>query len=80
MTRTAASADVNVKTPWANVFVGQGRYLCERAMGPRGRACIGARARVRRAAQEHARIYDTQSCKVEFDDDGCVIKDLDWGK
>lgn len=76
----AASAEVDIKTPWANVYVGPGGIYVH---GPWGRVEVPAsdRERVcqawRKSTLEH---YENRGCKVEFDDDGCTIKKLDCDK
>jgi hypothetical protein len=48
-------------------------------MGPRGRSCKRERvcAEWRKGRRDY---YGARDCKVEFDDDAWVIKDLDCSK
>ncbi|HXG78647.1 MAG TPA: hypothetical protein VNJ31_04815 [Methyloceanibacter sp.] len=75
-----ALAEVDVRTPWANVYVGpSGVYV----NGPWGRVDVPAedRERVcaewRKATTEH---YEGRGCTVAFDAEGCLIQDVDCGK
>ncbi len=75
-----AFAEVDIKTPWANVFVGPGGVFVN---GPWGRVEVPAseRERVcaawRKSTQDY---YEERGCEVEFDDNGCVIEELDCEK
>ena len=75
-----ARAEVNVQTPWANVYVGPGGVYVH---GPWGRVEVPAvdRARVcsewRKSTTE---VYEQRGCKVEFDEEGCIITKVDCGK
>ena len=77
---TAAFAEVDLRTPWANVYVGPGGVYVH---GPWGRVDVPAsdRERVcsewRKSAREH---YEARGCNVEFDDEECVIEELDCDK
>lgn len=77
---TDALAEVDVRTPWANVYVGPGGVYVH---GPWGRVDVPAsdRERVcsewRKSTREH---YEARGCNVEFDDEGCVIKEIDCDK
>ncbi len=72
-----ASAEVDIKTPWANVFVGPGGVFVN---GPWGRVDVPASERDRVCAEwrkstlDH---YKEEGCTVEFDDEGCVIEHID---
>lgn len=74
---TPVLAQVDIRTPWANVYVGPGGLYVH---GPWGRVDVPSadRERVcrqwREAIVEH---YKGTDCKVEFDDQGCTIKDVD---
>jgi len=71
----AMAADV--QTPWADVFVGPGGVFVN---GPWGRVDVPASqrervcARWRRSTLDY---YQERGCTVTFDDEGCVIEDLD---
>lgn len=73
----AAFAEVDVRTPWANVYVGPGGVY---VYGPWGRVEVpqSDRERVcgqwRKSVLEH---YEGRDCKVEFDDKGCTIEKVD---
>jgi hypothetical protein len=72
----AAFAEMDVKTPWANVFVGPGGVFVN---GPWGRVDVPASERERVCAewrQSTREYYEERNCAVEFDDTGCVIEDL----
>ena len=68
---------VDVRTPWANVFVGPGGVYVN---GPWGRVNVpdAERQRVcakwRNSTLSH---YEAQGCTVTFDDEGCVIDNVD---
>lgn len=72
-----AIAEVDVRTPWANVYVGPGGVYVH---GPWGRVDVPHpdRERVcrqwRESVLEH---YKDRDCKVTFDDTGCTIDKLD---
>ena len=76
LTSGPALAQVDIKTPWANVYVGKGGVFVH---GPWGRVDVpvSERARVcakwRESTQEY---YDEKGCEVEYDDDGCIIDEL----
>lgn len=73
---SAALADVNVKTPWANVHVGPGGVYVH---GPWGRVNVpeAERARVCQAWQESTlEHYKAKGCEVTFSADGCTIQDV----
>jgi hypothetical protein len=73
----AALAEVDVRTPWANVYVGPGGVY---VYGPWGRVEVpqSDRERVcdqwRKSVLEH---YAGRDCKVAFDDKGCTIEKVD---
>jgi hypothetical protein len=75
-----AVAEVDVRTPWANVFVGPGGVFVN---GPWGRVAVPAadRDRVcsewRKSTTEH---YEGRGCSVTFDAEGCLIEQVDCGK
>ena len=75
-----ALAEVDVRTPWANVYVGPGGVYVH---GPWGRVEVPAsdRERVcsewRKNTTEH---YEGRGCKVEFDDEGCLIDKVECDK
>ena len=77
---TPALAQVDVRTPWANVYVGPGGLYVN---GPWGRVEVPAadRERVcaewRKSTTEH---YEGRGCSVEFDAEGCLIQNVDCGK
>lgn len=72
-----ASAEVDIKTPWANIYVGpDGLYV----NGPWGRVEVPAsdRARVCKEWRENVeKFYDERKCKVEFDAKGCTIENVE---
>jgi hypothetical protein len=77
---SAALAEVDVRSPWANVYVGpRGVYV----HGPWGRVDVPAadRERVcsewRKSTTEH---YEGRGCTVEFDAEGCLIQKVECGK
>ncbi len=72
-----ALAEVDVRTPWADVYVGpEGVFV----HGPWGRVEVPAseRDRVcrkwRRSVRKH---YQKRRCRVKFDAKGCIIEKLD---
>ena len=71
------SAEVDVQTPWANVYVGPGGVYVN---GPWGRVDVPVadRKRVcrkwRESVEEH---YGKRGCEVEFDDDECAIEKVE---
>lgn len=75
-----ALAQVDVRTPWANVYVGPGGVYVH---GPWGKVDVPAadRERVcsewRKSTTEH---YEGRGCTVEFDDEGCLITKVECGK
>ena len=73
---TAALADVKVRTPWANVFVGPGGVYVN---GPWGRVNVpeSERFRVCQAWRESTRAhYDAKGCKVVHSPDGCIVQEV----
>ena len=76
---SAALADVKVKTPWANVFVGPGGVYVH---GPWGRVNVPEPERVRvcQAWRESTRAhYDAKGCTVVHSPDGCIIQEVTCG-
>jgi hypothetical protein len=75
-----ALAQVDVRTPWANVYVGPGGVYVN---GPWGRVNVPAadRERVcgewRKSTTEH---YEGRGCTVTFDGEGCLIERVECGK
>ena len=72
-----AFAEVDLKTPWANIYVGPGGVFVN---GPWGRVDVPASERKRVCAEWRKSTldyYEERGCAVEFDDEGCVIKDID---
>jgi len=72
-----ALAEVDVQTPWSDVYVGpEGVYV----HGPWGRVEVpsGERERVcaawRRKVEAH---YKRKGCEVDFDSAGCTIEEVD---
>lgn len=72
-----ASAEVDIRTPWGNVYVGpEGVYV----NGPWGRVEVPASERDnvcrewRKSVEEY---YKDKRCDLEFDDKGCTIKKLE---
>ena len=73
----AALAQVDVRTPWANVYVGPGGVYVH---GPWGRVDVplSDRERVCRQWRESVREhYKSRDCEVRFDDKGCTIEEVD---
>jgi hypothetical protein len=74
---SGASAEVDVRTPWADVFVGPGGVFVQ---GPWGRVDVPEddRERVcrdwRKSVLAH---YGERGCEIEFDADGCMIQRVD---
>lgn len=72
-----ALAEVDIRTPWANVYVGPGGVYVH---GPWGRVDVptSERAKVcrqwRESILEH---YKDRVCDIKFDDEGCVIEKLE---
>jgi len=73
----AASAEVDIRTPWADVYVGpEGVYV----NGPWGRVEVPSSERKRicsawrQQIEEH---YKETNCKVEFDAAGCLIEKVE---
>jgi hypothetical protein len=70
----AVRAEVDVTTPWADVYVGpEGVYV----NGPWGRVAVPADERKRVCKAWRKRVeahYKANSCSVDFDDAGCTIK------
>jgi len=77
---STALAEVDVRTPWANVYVGPGGVYVN---GPWGRVDVPAadRERVcaawRKSTTEH---YEARGCTVTFDEEGCLIQSVECGK
>jgi hypothetical protein len=77
---SAALAQVDVRSPWANVYVGPGGVYVN---GPWGRVEVPAadRERVcrewRKSITEH---YQGRGGTVTFDDEGCLIEQVECGK
>jgi len=74
---STAFAEVDVRTPWADVYVGPGGVFVH---GPWGRVDVPASERDRICAEWRRSTrgyYEERGCEVEFDDDGCVIEKLD---
>ena len=72
-----AFAEVDLKTPWADIFVGPGGVFVN---GPCVRVDLLTPARKRVCAEWRKSTldyYEERGCAVEFDDEGCVIKDID---
>jgi hypothetical protein len=75
-----ALAEVDVRTPSANVFVGRGGVYVN---GPWGRVAVPAadRERVcsewRKSTTDH---YEGRGCTVTFDEEGCVIDRVECEK
>jgi hypothetical protein len=77
LTSGAAFADVDIKTPWANVYVGPGGVFVN---GPWGRVDVPASEREQVCAEwrkSTEAYYGERGCTVTFDKDGCVIESLD---
>jgi hypothetical protein len=80
LSASPALAEVDVRTPWANVYVGPGGVYVH---GPWGKVEVPAadRERVcsewRKSTTEH---YEGRGCKVEFDDEGCLIEKVECDK
>ena len=72
-----AQAEVDLRTPWANVYVGPGGVYVH---GPWGRVDVPAsdRAKVcrqwRDSVREH---YKDRDCDINFDAEGCVIEKIE---
>lgn len=72
-----ALAEVDIRTPWANVYVGPGGLYVH---GPWGRVDVPTsdRAKIcrqwRESVIEH---YKDRRCDIAFDDEGCVIEKLE---
>jgi len=72
-----ARAEVDLRTPWANVYVGPGGVYVH---GPWGRVDVPAsdRAKVcsqwRDSVREH---YKDRDCDIDFDAEGCVIEKIE---
>ena len=73
----AALAEVDVRTPWADVYIGpDGIYV----NGPWGRVEVPSSERKRVCATWRQRVeehYKASGCKVEFDAGGCVIEKVE---
>ncbi|HEU4475375.1 MAG TPA: hypothetical protein VFR71_01595, partial [Methyloceanibacter sp.] len=75
-----ALAQDDVRTPWANIYVGPGGVYVN---GPWGRVNVPAadRERVcsewRKSTTEH---YEGRGCTVTFADEGCLIERVECGK
>jgi len=74
---SAAFADVNVRTPWTDVYVGPGGV---NVAGPWGGVDVPASRRKdacerwRDEVEDH---YDAQDCDVDFTDNGCAIEEVE---
>jgi hypothetical protein len=65
---------VDIKTPWANVFVGPGGVFVN---GPWGRADVPVSERKHVCAEwRKSAYYGERGCTVTFDKDGCLIENL----
>jgi hypothetical protein len=80
LSASAARAEVNVETPWSNVYVGPGGVYVNLPWGrvdvptaDRERVC----SERRKSTTEH---YGQRGCKVEFDGEGCLITKVECGK
>jgi hypothetical protein len=74
---TAAAAQLDIRSPWADVFVGPGGLYVH---GPWGRVDVPSADRQRVCDQWRQSIldhYKGRDCKVEFNDDNCTVKDVD---
>jgi hypothetical protein len=74
---SAALAQVDIRSPWANVYVGPGGVYVH---GPWGRVDVPSADRERVCDQWRESIldhYKGQNCKVTFNDDNCTVKDVD---
>ena len=74
---SVALAEVDIRTPWANVYVGPGGVYVH---GPWGSVDVPASDRERVCSAWRKSVlenYKDRDCKVEFDDTGCVIEKLD---
>jgi hypothetical protein len=74
---SAALAQVEIRSPWADVFVGPGGVYVH---GPWGRVDVPSAERERVCDQWRESItnhYKGRECKVTFNDDNCTIKDVD---
>ena len=73
----AALAEVDVRTPWADVYVGpDGVYV----HGPWGRVEVPLSDRERVCSQWRESVreyYKSHDCEVRFDDKGCTIEEVD---
>ena len=77
---TAALAEVDIRTPWANVYVGPGGVYVH---GPWGRVEVPAADRERVCRQWRDNVlehYKDRDCRIEFDAIGCVIEKVDCAK
>jgi hypothetical protein len=77
---SSARTEVNVQTPWANVYVGPGGVYVN---GPWGRVEVPAADRARVCSEwrtSTTEYYEQRGCKVEFDEEGCVIAKVECGK
>jgi hypothetical protein len=75
-----ARAEVNVQTPWANVYVGPGGVY---VYGPWGRVEVPAADRAQVCSEwrkNTTEYYEQRGCKVEFDEEGCLITNVECGK
>lgn len=74
---TSAYAEVDIQTPWADVYVGpDGVYV----YGPWGRVEVPSsdRARVCRNWRKSTRnYYKKRGCSVDFDKSGCIIEKVE---
>jgi hypothetical protein len=80
LSASPALSEVDVRSPWANVYVGPGGVYVN---GPWGRVEVPAadRQRVcsewRKSTTEH---YEGRGCTVAFDGEGCLIEKVECGK
>jgi len=74
---SVALAQVDIRSPWADVFVGPGGLYVH---GPWGRVDVPSADRERVCDQWRESIlnhYKGRDCKVTWNDDNCTIKDVD---
>ena len=72
-----AIADVNVRTPWSDVYVGPGGVDVS---GPWGGVNVPRSQRRRdceRWRDDVEDYYDDRDCDVDFTRDGCAIKEIE---
>jgi len=77
MQPSSAFAEIDIRTPWADVYVGpEGVYV----HGPWGRVEVPASERHRVCRNWHESVlkfYKDRRCQVEFDDKGCTIRNVE---